>query len=286
MKFSFIVNPVSRSGLKVFKEFSRILDEHGYVYESFITERRGHAKELVKEVRGDVILVAGGDGTLNEVINGSIEKGLGVPIAPIFGGTGCDVARSLEVKRDVRERVLEILKGEVKRVHPVLLRTSEGFRYFVGVSDFGFGAKVAYSFDGLRRFGRLGYALGVLNTLYELEPIFIEIEVEEEKYSGYTILVAFANSPYFGGGMRISPNSRITGESRVVVIEYVPKWKFVYYFPKVYSGKHINLREVKEFPARRLNVFTGGIPIECEGEFAGYTPAYYEVREDITLKFI
>jgi len=286
LRFSFIVNPVSRSGLKVFKKFSGILDEGGYKYEIFITERRGHARELVKGVKGDVILVAGGDGTLNEVVNGVIENRLEAFIAPIFGGTGCDVARSLGVKRDPDGRISEILKGEAKNVHPVLLKTSEGFRYFVGVSDIGFGAKVAYSFDGLRRFGRLGYAIGVFNTLYELKPIFVEMEVGERKYKGYTILVAFANSPYFGGGMMISPNSSITGDTRVVVVEYVPKWKFVYYFPKVYSGKHVKLKEFVEFEAESLKVFTGGIPVECEGEFAGYTPAHYEVRRDITLKFL
>ena len=286
MRFSFIVNPVSRSGLKVFREFSKILEEHGYWYEYFITERRGHARDLVREIKGDVILVAGGDGTLNEVVNGVIENKIDILIAPIFGGTGCDVARSLNVKRDPRERFWEILNGEIKGVHPVLLKTSEGFRYFVGVSDVGFGAEVAYGFDGLRRFGRFGYAIGVLNTLYELKPIFVEMEVGEINYKGYTILIAFANSPYFGGGMKISPNSSITGDTRVIVVEYVPKWKFVYYFPKVYSGKHINLREVKEFEAEKLKVLTEGIPVECEGEFAGYTPAHYEVRRDISIKFL
>ena len=286
MKFSFLVNPVSRSGLKVFKAFSNILDEYGYPYESFITESRGHARELVRRVKGEVILVAGGDGTLNEVINGVIENELEVFVAPIFGGTGCDVARSLEVKRNPRERISEILKGEVKEVHPVLLVTSEGSRYFVGVSDAGFGAKVAYSFNGLRRFGRLGYALGVLNTLYELKPIFVEMEVGKEEYRGYTVLVAFANSPYFGGGMMISPNSKITGDTKVIVLEYVPKWKFAYYFPKVYSGEHVKLKEVKEFSAENLKIITRGIPVECEGEFAGYTPAHYELRKDIKLKFL
>jgi YegS/Rv2252/BmrU family lipid kinase len=286
LRFSFIVNPVSRSGLKVFREFSKILEEHGYQYEYFITERRGHARDLVREIKGDVILVAGGDGTLNEVVNGVIENKIDILIAPIFGGTGCDVARSLNVKRDPRERVSEILNGEIKGVHPVLLKTSEGFRYFVGVSDVGFGAEVAYRFNGLRRFGRFGYAIGVLNTLYELKPIFVEMEVGEINYKGYTILIAFANSPYFGGGMKISPNSSITGDTRVIVVEYVPKWKFVYYFPKVYSGKHINLREIKEFEAEKLKVLTEGIPVECEGEFAGYTPVHYEVRRDITIKFL
>jgi len=286
LRFSFIVNPVSRSGLRIFREFSKIIEEHGYQYEYFITERRGHARDLVREIKGDVILVAGGDGTLNEVVNGVIENKIDIFIAPIFGGTGCDVARSLNVKRDLRKRVLEILKGEIKEVHPALLKTSEGFRYFVGVSDVGFGAEVAYRFNGLRRFGRFGYAIGVLNTLYELKPIFVEMEVGEINYKGYTILIAFANSPYFGGGMKISPNSSITGDTRVIVVEYVPKWKFVYYFPKVYSGKHINLREVKEFEAEKLKVITEGIPVECEGEFAGYPPAHYEVRRDITIKFL
>ncbi len=286
MRFSFVVNPVARSGLKIYKKFSNLVEEYGYAYETFYTEGRGHARELVKSVRGDVIMVAGGDGTLNEVVNGMIDYKIELPVAPIFGGTGCDVARSLGVKRKPVERFDEILGFNIKRVNPVLLKTSEGYRYFVGVSDLGFGAKVAYSFDGLRRFGRLGYAIGVLNTLYELEPLRVNMEVEGKYYEGDIIMVVFANSPYFGGGMKISPNSSITGPTKVIVVEYVPVYKFVYYFPRVYNGSHLRIKEIREFDAKGLKVFTPNIPVECEGEFAGYTPAEYEVVEDKTVIFV
>lgn len=286
MRFSFIVNPIARSGLKIYKKFSMLVEEYGYAYETFCTERRGHAKELVKSIKGDVIMVAGGDGTLNEVINGMIDYKVELPVAPIFGGTGCDVARSLGVKRKPVERLKEILALDIKRVKPVLLKTSEGYRYFVGVSDLGFGAKVAYSFDGLRRFGRLGYAIGVLNTLYELKPLRVNMEIDGKDYEADVIMVAFANSPYFGGGMKISPNSSITGPTKVIVIEYVPVFKFVYYFPRVYNGSHLKIREIREFDAKSLKVFTPNIPIECEGEFAGYTPAEYEIADNKAVIFV
>ncbi|MEO0139812.1 MAG: diacylglycerol kinase family protein [candidate division WOR-3 bacterium] len=286
MRFSFVVNPVARSSLKIYKIFSKLVEEHGYTYETFYTERRGHARELVKSAKGDVIIVAGGDGTLNEVVNGIIDHKVEMPVAPIFGGTGCDVARSLDIKRKPVERFEEILRFNIKRVNPVLLKTSEGYRYFVGVSDLGFGAKVAYSFDGLRRFGRFGYAIGVLNTLYELKPLRVNMEIDGKYYEGDVIMVVFANSPYFGGGMKISPNSSITGPTKVIVIEYVPVYKFVYYFPRVYNGSHLRIKEIMEIDAKRLKVFTPNIPVECEGEFAGYTPAEYEVTEDKTVIFV
>lgn len=287
MKFSIIVNPVSRSGLKVFKKFSKMISEYGYEEEHFFTDRRGHAIELVSKVKGDVILVAGGDGTLNEVVNGVIRYGISLPIAPIFGGTGCDVARSLGVKSNPEERLNEILRMDVKEVNPVKLVSSEGLRFFVGVSDIGFGAMVAYRFDGLRRFGRFGYAIGVMKALYEINPLRVKMKVDGKPYEGDVILIAFANSPFFGGGMKISPNSKITEKgAKLIIVGYVPKFKFVMYFPRVYSGSHLKINEVEEMDVRTLEVLTSGIPIECEGEFMGHTPATYELVEDISLKFV
>lgn len=287
MKFSIIVNPVSRSGLKVFKKFSKIISDYGYEEEHFFTDRRGHAIEIVSKVKGDVILVAGGDGTLNEVVNGVIKYNVPLPIAPIFGGTGCDVARSLGVKSDPEERFREILSMDAKKVNPVKLITDERERYFVGVSDIGFGAMVAYRFDGLRRFGRLGYALGVMNSLYEIKPLKVSMRVDGHPYKGEVILVAFAHSPFFGGGMKISPNSNITErKAKVIVVEYVNKMKFLMYFPRVYNGTHLKIKEVKEMDVKTLEVLTSGIPIECEGEFMGNTPATYELVEEVSLKFV
>ncbi len=287
MKFSFIVNPVSRSGLKVYSRYINLVREYGYKYEVFFTEGRGHATNITRNVGGDVILVAGGDGTLNEVINGVLLNNLDIPVAPVFGGTGCDVARSLGAKKNPEKRFEEILSMGIKFVHPVMLKTGEGLRYFVGVSDIGFGAVVAYRFDGLRRFGRMGYAIGVMQTLYELKPLSIDMSIGNRKYNGSVIMVVYANSPFFGGGMKISPNSNITGGNpRVIVIKYIHTLKFLYYFPRVYKGEHLKIKYVEEFESPNLDVFTKGLPIECEGEFAGTSPAHYELRRDILLRFV
>ncbi len=283
MRAEALVNPVSRSGKKVYKKFKPLLKRH-FNLRTVFTEYRGHASEIARESEADVIFVFGGDGTLNEVVNGLVHNVRFPFVAPTFGGSGCDVARSLGIERNPEKRVREVLakleSGSGHRVHLSRVDTASGGRFFIGVSDVGFGAEVARRFDRWRKLGRFGYTLSVLESLKEFKPRRVNFRVDDDPYTMEVMMVVFARTPYFGGGMFISPNSDpVSREARVVVLKRVGPVRFLLNFPKVYSGKHLEMEEISEIPGRNLYVETPGLPVEAEGEYAGETPAVYTITE-------
>lgn len=283
MRVEAIVNPVSRSGKRAYGRFLPFLKRHFRVRTVF-TEYRGHATEIAKESEGDVIFVFGGDGTLNEVVNGLVHNVRFPFVAPTFGGSGCDVARSLGIERDPEGRVREVLEklrsGVSHRVFLSRVDVEGGGRFFIGVSDVGFGAEVARRFDRWRRLGRLGYVASVLESLKDFKPRKVTFRVDDDPYEMEVMMLVFARTPYFGGGMLISPNSDPeTREARVIALKAVGPVRFLLNFPRVYSGDHLKMEEVSEMPAKLLYVKTPGLPVEAEGEYVGETPAVYTVTE-------
>ena len=278
-----VVNPVSRSGTKVYRRFEPLLKRH-FNLRTVFTEYRGHASEIAASSDADLMVVFGGDGTLNEVVNGLVHNVRFPFVAPTFGGSGCDVARSLGIERDPERRVREILQrmgsGDGYRIYLSRVDTESGGRFFIGVSDVGFGAEVARRFDRWRRLGRFGYTVAVLETLKEFKPRRIHFRVDDDPYSMEVMMLVFARTPYFGGGMHISPNSDpVSREARVIVLKRVGPVKFLLNFPKVYAGEHLKMEEIAEIPGRNLYVETPGLPVEAEGEFVGETPAVYTITE-------
>ncbi len=278
-----VVNPVSRSGARVYRRFAPLLRRH-FTLRTVFTEYRGHASEIAAGSDADLIVVFGGDGTLNEVVNGLVHNVRFPFVAPTFGGSGCDVARSLGIEREPERRVREVLQrmesGDGYRIYLSRVDTKSGGRFFIGVSDVGFGAEVARRFDRWRRLGRFGYTGAVLEALKEFGPRRVRFRVDDDPYSMEVMMLVFARTPYFGGGMHISPNSDpVSREAKVIVLKRVGRLRFLLNFPKVYSGQHLKMKEVAEIPGRNLYVETPGLPVEAEGEFVGETPAVYTITE-------
>ncbi|NPA79745.1 MAG: diacylglycerol kinase family lipid kinase [Thermotogae bacterium] len=283
MKVQAIVNPVSRSGKKVFKAFKPLL-KGKFVLEETFTEYRGHATELAAESDAELIFVFGGDGTLNEVVNGLVHNVRFPLVAPTFGGSGCDIARSLKIEKNPKRRVEEVIRkmesGGSHRVFLSRVDTADGGRFFIGVSDAGFGAEVALRFDRWRRLGRMGYAIAVLETLKNFKSRKVRFRADDDVYSMDITMVVFARTPYFGGGMLISPNSDpVSREAKVILLKDVGKLRFLANFPKVYSGEHLKMDEVVELTVKNLYIDSPGLPVEAEGEFVGRTPAIYTITE-------
>jgi len=275
-----IVNPASRSGLKVYKALLPSLGEL-FHYDVRFTESRGHAEELARSSGGDVIIVCGGDGTINEIANGLAGR-IDVAVAPTFGGSGCDLSRLLGIKKPAGERLREIYDklraGERLKMRLSVVETGKSSRFFVGVGDAGFGAEVAGLFDGFRRFGKMGYVLGVLKALVRMKPVRVEILIDGKLKSDRAMMVMFARSRYYAGGMKVSPNSdHLSDSARFIYLKWMRKLKFLFVFPLVFAGRHIRLKQVEEGGVNILQIKTPGLPIDVEGEFVGLTPCTFAV---------
>ncbi len=279
-KAAVIVNPASRSGLKVY----RSLEGHigGFFnHEVFFTEKRGHAAEIAKRVKARVIIVCGGDGTTNEIANGVAGRS-DIAVAPTFGGSGCDLGRMYGIEKDIPKRLAEIhgkLKGNKgSKIRLSLVETKGNRRFFVGNGDAGFGADVAGIFDRYRRFGELGYAIGVIRAIMNIKPMDIDIKIDGKRLVDKALMIMFARNRFFAGGMKVSPNSDPFSDSaRLIYLKHMSKPRFLYVFPSVYSGAHLKKKQIMEVEVRRLRIDTPGLPVEVEGEFVGHTPCAFWV---------
>jgi diacylglycerol kinase family enzyme len=156
------------------------------------------------------------------------------------------------------------------------------------VAGVGLDAEVARRANGLPRWlrGHGGYALSLARTIFRFAPLPVKIFTSDEagtwttRSDQPTLLAAFANTPTYGGGMKIAPHARMDdGQLDVCVIGGVDPFKLACLFPTVYFGRHLNIREVEYFKAEQLRVETETpLDVYADGEYVCRTPVEVTVR--------
>ncbi len=268
----FIVNPISGNGksLKVFPELEKYLNEKHIKYEALYTKYKGHAIELVQEVvlkaHDQIIVVVGGDGTLNEVING-LQTNV-IPIGYIPTGTGNDYAREMNIPKDPLLALKRILEKNIRKIDIGKINQN----YFVNVASMGFDAEIAKYANQtkLKKFlGRFVYVLGVIKTLRNFKPKGLDITIDNKIYSFNRVwLIAIANNRFYGGGMVISPNAKNNdGLFDICVIKDINGFQLLKLFPTVFSGKHVKYPMVKIIRGKNITINTEEqLVIQTDGE--------------------
>ncbi len=182
------------------------------------------------------VLVAGGDGALHHAIRGLAGTDCALGIVPI--GTGNDLARALGVPSDPLDAGRLALRAGVR---PIDLGRIDGLP-FACVLGIGLDAEVNRRLSTFRRLpAKLAYAAATLRALASFVPQPIEITGDETSFRGPVVIAAFANTPWFGGGMRIAPAARLDdGALDLVVVRPLPLSTLVRLFPRVYSGRHLD----------------------------------------------
>jgi len=237
------------------------------------TRAPGDAARLARAAAADgadLLVAAGGDGTLSEVVNGIAGSGVRLGIVPL--GTGNDFARELGVHASLGRSVHTLIHGVPRRVD--LGRA--GDRWFINVAGCGFDAAVAARVNrGFRRLrGTTAYLAAVCLELCRLRPTGIAVAVDDRTIEMRGLLCAMANSPSYGGGMRIAPDARIDdGLLDVFLLAEAGRLEFLRAFPRVFRGAHVNHPKVTLLRARRVAVETASpLPVLIDGEVWGTTP--------------
>jgi diacylglycerol kinase (ATP) len=264
--------------------------------------------------QADVVLLFGGDGTIHRHLSALVSLALPVLMVPV--GSGNDFARALglcNVRDSVvawrqfcagRETVRAIDLGMIKSLGdgsgetPFLHSPNvsiDFFRYFCSVAGVGLDGEVTRRADRLPRWlrGHGGYALSILPTLFHFAPFPMKIAAQDAAGQWAilsdqpSMLAAFANTATYGGGMKIAPRSRMDdGKLDVCVIGGIDPFKLVCFFPTVYLGRHLGVREVQYFQASRLRVETRRpLDFYADGEYVGQTPMELGVHRE-ALKVI
>jgi diacylglycerol kinase (ATP) len=253
--------------------------------------------------KADVILLLGGDGTIHRHLGQLVR--LGLPVLMVPAGSGNDFARALGLRR-VRDSLTAWRKfwggtGETDNVRAIDLglisaienagesRAPHGPRYFCSVAGVGLDGEVAQRANRLPRWlrGHGGYVLSLAPTIFTFAPLPMKILTPADDNAGWTtrsdrptILAAFANTPWYGGGMKIAPRARMDdGLLDVCLVGAVDRFRLLRLFPTVYSGNHLSVPEVEYFHASRVRVETEHpLDVYADGEFVCRTPVEVSVH--------
>jgi diacylglycerol kinase (ATP) len=288
----FVVNPASGNGKtgRLWPEMLERAAARGLRGETLLTEGRGHASSLAEEAAANgarVIVVVGGDGTVNEAVNGLRRApSEHVELAILPRGTGDDFARTfgipgnfdhaLEIAANGRARTLDI--GRARYVSP---EGSEEERYFVNFAGAGISGAIAKRGAATsRRLGaRLAYFWATIAVFARWKSSEMTLEIDGERRMSQLYEVIVANGAYVAGGMRIAPEaSPDDGLFETVLIGDFTKAEFMVTFPKIYRGTHVGHRKVEILRASTVGVdATVPLPVVLDGEQPGVTPARFEI---------
>ncbi len=182
-------------------------------FEWFLTRGPGDAREAAREWRRGLLVVAGGDGTVNEAVQGLGSAGFpdGVTLSLLPTGTGNDLARTLAVPTDPEEAVETMRAGRVRSLDAARVRSEEvGERFFVNVAVGGVGAKVSEAADDERlkdRWGRLTYSRAFFEVARGFDAPKLKLTVDGEERRIQAVNVAVGNCRYAGGGWPAAPRA-------------------------------------------------------------------------------
>lgn len=228
--------------------------------------------------RPDLVVLGGGDGTLNAAIPALRETGLPLGILPL--GTANDLARTLGIPTELEAAARVIAAGRVRRID---LGEVNGHAFF-NVASIGLSVALTRELtsDVKRRWGRLGYALATIRALLRHRPFRAEIRHGGRRVRVRTVQVSVGNGRHYGGGMVVDAAAAIDdGLLHLHSIEVASLWKLALIYPAFREGRHGMWREVRTIAAPEIEVATRRRRrVNTDGEITTRTPARFRVLRD------
>ncbi|MBN1326519.1 MAG: diacylglycerol kinase family lipid kinase [Candidatus Cloacimonetes bacterium] len=271
-RWLFIINSTAgrgKTGRKICK-LVNLLNERGFDYDVEITKAPRHAIELTRNKIKDgyrKIAAVGGDGTINEVVNGIMisKKSDEVILGLIPEGGGNDFSRNFRIPSDL-EKAVDILEKE--NTSRVDVGKIEDF-YFINALGLGFDAKVAEYADKIRYLNGLPrYFLALMQAMLKLKPHRLFVKINEELMDISTLLVSVGNGLSTGGGFLLTPEAQVDdGKFDICVITEVKFLRLLKLLPTVLTGKHVNEPEVRIIHTSHLEIKSDKkLPVYYDGE--------------------
>jgi diacylglycerol kinase (ATP) len=294
-----VVNPAS-AGWATGRRWPRIeavLRERGLRFTALVTERAGQAGELAlhaMDAGAGWILVVGGDGTFNEVVNGLADAQGRIPAHVALGfipsGTGLDLARNLELPLNA-VAAARVVGRTVRRLDLGCVRWEDGSRrLFANMGGAGFDGEVARQSIPWRRVlpGKLAYAAGIMLTAPAFRERELELELAPPEGAGLRSvrlsakMVVAANGASFGGGMRLVPDARMDdGLLDVFILGPMAPLELLAKLPRVYQGTHLDDTAIQVLRVRWVRLRADAeTHVQTDGEPVGVLPALFEVVPD------
>lgn len=299
-----IINPSSASGStgEAWPRVASDLRSEFGAFQTAFTKVRGDAASIATDAarKGIKLIIAcGGDGTISEVANGILSCGRDTELGIVPSGTGGDFRRTLEIPAQSRAAARVLREGRTRRIDVgrISFRDHDGgeaMRYFVGVASCGLSTKVirrvkAGGPDWLPENtpkwlgGRISFGASLLQTGMRTEAIRLLVQLDDSHERHLLVAtLCVANARYFGGGMKIAPEAKLTdGRFDVVGVGDLGAMKIFTSAPRVYLGSHLSMPEVSHALARKVTVRPAEresiVDLEVDGELPGRLPATFQI---------
>jgi YegS/Rv2252/BmrU family lipid kinase len=272
-----IINRQSRTGSADLSATIKFLEQHGL---SVLERQFDRAEEIAEAIRGDcknvdLVIVAGGDGTMNAAVDALVECGLPLGILPT--GTGNDLARTLGIPTTLVEAAAVITGG---RRHTIDLGRVNG-KHFFNVASIGLSAELTrhHTVERKRRLWLLAYVLSVRDAYRQTRPFRARIVCDGKTLRVRAIQISIGNGRHYGGGMTIAEDAAIDdGWLDVYCLKPLSFWRLLILFPALRRGRLRRQQSVAVMRGRKVEVTTRrAMPVSTDGEITTRTPARFEV---------
>jgi YegS/Rv2252/BmrU family lipid kinase len=247
-----------------------------------LSEFPGQLAEAASEApRDSLLVVIGGDGTVNEVVNGVAGSEAEIAVLPC--GTGQDFGRTHGLPSRFDDAVRVALRGETRTIDLGRVECEGGpSRLFANVGSAGMSGAVARRANAMTKVlgGRATFFYALTREFLAWQNTRVVVELEDGvRREGAMHDVIVANGRYHGGGMKLAPDARQDdGLFDVVLIGDVTKIDFLTTAPKLYSGRYLSHPKVELLRGSAVTVEAAEpLPLEVDGEPVGTTPARFEV---------
>lgn len=260
----------------------------------FFTDYVGHATELAENAaqqKNTILIAVGGDGTINEVVNGMMKVPVEVrdtlALAILPAGTGNDFVKSTGLNHSMEMLINAIQQNKSIRIDVGSVTYQENgktkTRFFANIADAGIGGLVAKKFRGLIRWlpAHLAYQISILKAFFGFKHSKVEIKGDNFEYAGKLLSLCAANGQWFGSGLGIAPHADIyDGHLAFVILGDVSLFDYLNYLPMVKKKAFITHPSLFYYKGTfcEIRLLEGENLIESDGEFLGSAPAKMQIH--------
>jgi YegS/Rv2252/BmrU family lipid kinase len=233
--------------------------------------------EKIEQAKGcDLIIIGGGDGTLNAATPALIKSGLPVGILPL--GTANDLAKMLDIPQDPLEAASVIVQGRLRAIDIGVVND----HVFLNVASIGFSADLANQLtaDIKKKWGSLGYGLTAFRLLRRFRRFTLYIEHDGQVETVRTVQASVGNGRHYGGGMTVEASATADdGRLDFYSLEVKHWWELIALLPSLRKGTHGKADKVRAFQTTAIRLNTRKpMPINTDGELTTYTPAVFSIK--------
>ncbi len=281
-----LVNRHSRRGHKTLSQVVTELQALGFELFEESTKEPQDLSDIIRSYRDrvDLVIVGGGDGTLNAAIEGLVDTHLPLGILPL--GTANDLARTLEIPQSI-PRACQIIA--IGHSQPIDIG-QVNHKYFFNVASLGLSVQITRRLNKevKQTWGVLAYAATAIQVISRARRFYAKIRLGKESIRVRTVQIAVGNGRYYGGGMAVADDAAIDDQRLdLYSLEYKHWWQIVLLLPAMWRGKQANWPGVRTLQGKEFEVHTRRPqPINADGEIVTYTPAKFRLLPKAVTVFV